>query len=317
MDIYKAVLKKIGLRRLERKRTPRQEKRVRARTVGQKRKRLEAPAPVRRSTRISGKPAPTYGKEKVLVADPIDNDPKARKMAMEKVKKDTTESILRKAKAWLEESRSVLLPTVKSEGQSGEGNNPYRKQALDRWGKGVLLSKTDDWETYYLSRLATPSPSSPLDLLQEHYNDCPWKLLVSCCLMSRVSSAAVKEKAIALFFKSFPTPTDTLAAEPSDVFPIIAPLGLFETRFKSIIEVSKRFLTMSPMFQVGLTKELKIYGIGVFGFDSFNIFCRDYGSEMSPADKNLQSYCRWRKQQPHRKPGNRAPQTKKSTKLYA
>ena len=80
------------------------------------------------------------------------------------------------------------------------------------------------------------------------------------------------------------------------------------------IEVSKRFLTMSPMFQVGLTKELKIYGIGVFGFDSFNIFCRDYGGEMSPADKNLQSYCRWRKQQPHRKPGNRAPQTKKSTK---
>ena len=90
--------------------------------------------------------------------------------------------------------------------------------------------------------------------------------------MSRVSSPTVKEKAIASFFKDFPTPTVALAADPTAVFPIIAPLGLFETRFKSIIEISKRFLTMSPMFQVGLTKELKIYGIGAFGFDSFNIF---------------------------------------------
>ena len=116
--------------------------------------------------------------------------------------------------------------------------------------------------------------------------------------MSRVSSASVKEKAIKMFFDNYPTPTACLHADPSHLHKFISPLGLFETRFRSIVEVSRKFLSLSVVFNVGLTKELKIYGIGEFGVDSFQIFCRDVvgnDSNYCPGDKNLQSYCRWRK----------------------
>eukprot|EP00505_MAST-04D_sp_SCG-Rhode-Island_P006179 Stramenopile-MAST_4_protein_6179 len=84
-------------------------------------------------------------------------------------------------------------------------------------------------------------------------------------------------------------------AEPEDVLSIIAPLGLFENRFKSIISISQQFLSMHPTFEVGMTKELKIYGCGQFTVDSFYIFARDQGGSMMPGDKNLAAYCRWRR----------------------
>ena len=109
--------------------------------------------------------------------------------------------------------------------------------------------------------------------------------------MSRVSSASVKERAVAGFFASWPTPSDALEAEPADVLAVLSPLGLFENRWRSVLAISERFVTMVPRFEVGLTPELKIYGIGEFGFDSYRIFSR--GEIFSPNDKTLAAYCRW------------------------
>ena len=70
---------------------------------------------------------------------------------------------------------------------------------------------------------------------------------------------------------------------------------LFENRFKSIINITQQFLSMLPTFEIGMTKELKIYGCGQFTVDSFYIFARDQGGSMMPGDKNLAAYCRWRR----------------------
>ena len=115
-----------------------------------------------------------------------------------------------------------------------------------------------------------------------------------------MSSAKTKETALELFFQRYPNPTSCIDANPSEMHECIAPLGLFETRFRSIVEISRAFLSRHVLFNVGLTKEFKIYGIGEFGVDSYNIFCRDIcgkkdGSNYTPSDKNLQAYCRWRK----------------------
>ena len=53
---------------------------------------------------------------------------------------------------------------------------------------GERVPDVDDFEKYVRSRLANPPPPSPLELLQEFYAFCPWRLLVCCGLMSRVSS---------------------------------------------------------------------------------------------------------------------------------
>ncbi len=100
-----------------------------------------------------------------------------------KAKKDTTETVLRRAKEWLEASRSLLAPAVEVKAEEGSGKGPIRT-AKRHWIGGARESfcpRRTTGETYYLSRLSSPSPHSPMDLLQEHYNECPWKLLVSCC----------------------------------------------------------------------------------------------------------------------------------------
>ena len=79
-----------------------------------------------------------------------------------------------------------------------------------------------------------------------------------------------------------------------DVLKILAPLGLFENRFRAVVAISERFLGMDE-FHVSLDKEFKIYGIGEFGVDSFNIFCRGGGASMAPSDRNLAAFCRWLK----------------------
>ena len=177
----------------------------------------------------------------------------------------------------------------------------FRQEAVRRWGERVPAADTVgadwDWEAYLLSRLSTPPPPAPpgVALLQERFCGCCWRLLVSCTLMSRVSSAAVKDVALPAFFARYPTPTAALEADPPDVLKILAPLGLFPNRMRSVVEVSRCFLAM-PRFDVGLKPPLKIYGIGEFGLDSFLIFCRDRGATLVPADRNLAGYCRWRKQ---------------------
>ena len=151
------------------------------------------------------------------------------------------------------------------------------------------------WETYVLTRMSTVPPAAPAEvsLMQEDFGHCPWRLLVSCVLMSRVSSAPVKEKAISGFFSRYPTPSVALEAKSEDALTILAPLGLFPNRMRAVIDITKQFL-QRERFEVGLQPEAKIYGVGSFGVDSYHIFCRDRGANMRPDDRNLAAFCRWR-----------------------
>ena len=118
------------------------------------------------------------------------------------------------------------------------------------------------------SRLTTPPPPSPLDLMQEYYAHDAWRLLISCVLMSRVSSHNTKSVAIAAFFSTWPTPSAALAAAPEALQAVMHPLGLFPNRLQSIVAVSERFLSQ-PAFHIELKGDCKIFGIGEFGLQSF------------------------------------------------
>ena len=45
------------------------------------------------------------------------------------------------------------------------------------------------------------------DLLQEKYSKDVWTLLISCLLMSRVSSMETKERCIGMLFELYPDPS--------------------------------------------------------------------------------------------------------------
>merc|ERR1719387_3372730 len=154
----------------------------------------------------------------------------------------------------------------------------WRAEAVRRWGEGVAAAEAGTgavcWETFVRTRLSRPPPPSPHALLQEFYAHDPWRLLSCCVLMSRVSSWETKHFCIPEFFKAFPTPSDfsPQAEDPSLVRDVIRPLGLFDNRFKALVALTSRFLTCES-FDVGLDKHNKVYGVGAFGVDSYEVFC--------------------------------------------
>ena len=122
--------------------------------------------------------------------------------------------------------------------------------------------------------------------------------------MSRVSSWETKHNTISAFFEKYPTPSHLLDADPERVLDVIKPLGLFPTRMQSLIAISTRILEM-PQFILGLNKEHKVYGIGEFGFQSYQIFCQNKGTVINPTDRALATFANWQKKQAKKKRGKR------------
>mmetsp|Transcript_19185 Transcript_19185/g.40206 ORF Transcript_19185/g.40206 Transcript_19185/m.40206 type:complete len:349 (-) Transcript_19185:62-1108(-) len=219
---------------------------------------------------------------------------------LEERRKRRQEEVLEITRRWLDESRAALLAVRVDDSGSG---SKWKAEAERRWGDNVSAALSSQgsgrsekhslcWKTYVTSRLSQPPPPSPYSLLQEFYAHDTWRLLVCCVLMSRVSSWETKHACISAFFERFPTPTDLQRAEDLDkkVLEVIQPLGLFENRIKALMAVTTAFLC-SARFAVDL-KENKIYGIGQFGVDSYNIFCKGL-TKCKPQDKTLASYCNW------------------------
>jgi len=181
-------------------------------------------------------------------------------------------------------------------GDTPASKEAWRQEALRRWGGGVPAGDLD-WELYVRSRLPTPPPPSPLDIMQERYAYDAWRLLAACTLMARISSEKVKEETIAAFFRHCPSPSRLLEASGvaearKELEALLKPLGLVDGRLKTLAALSKAFLEM-PAFDVGHKKNVnKIWGCGAFAVDSFRIFCRaEAVSEV--ADDSCRSYVEW------------------------
>lgn len=86
--------------------------------------------------------------------------------------------------------RDAMSTQVLSVPDDGDADaDDWRREAVRRWGAlAGAGSPTRDWKLFVESRLSTPPPVSPVDFLQEYYAADTWRLLVSCILMSRVSS---------------------------------------------------------------------------------------------------------------------------------
>jgi hypothetical protein len=108
-----------------------------------------------------------------IVSD-VGEDPEAGK----KAKEEAAAAVREAALAWasLRKERAASSPPL---AQGAEG---WRAEAVRRWGDKAALAETDDWESYVISRTATPPPPSPMQLMQvqacppyfEHFH-YPWR----------------------------------------------------------------------------------------------------------------------------------------------
>lgn len=203
------------------------------------------------------------------------------------------EDRLAASREWLADARETLLKH--RDKSTSTSSCAWREEAIARWGLDVpKFDAVRDWEAWVKSRVGSPPPTSELVLLQEYFAHDGWQLLIACVLMSRVSSWETKYRCISEFFKAYPTPSAALRANADDIFEIIKSLGLFPGRMRSIVEVTTKFLTHPGEFTVGAEPDVKLYGIGEFGIDSWYIFARN-DIHRTPGDSNLQSFVRWQR----------------------
>ena len=211
------------------------------------------PAEPSRTSKRLREVKPEYSKEKVdrfgeLIDEQIEK--RAKKKASSEDKEAARAEAMAAARQLLEEAREKLRRDRGTSSVPAGGDAArWRKEAIRLWGTRAGECETDDWEGYVASRAAAPGPTSPEPLLQEHYADDPWKLLVACALMSRVSSHETKIRCIEGFFELCPNPTAFLEADAGDVEPVIKSLGLFDDRYPTLVNLTSAWLEM-PIFNI-------------------------------------------------------------------
>ena len=118
-------------------------------------------------------------------------------------------------------------------------------------------------------------------LLQEIYQDDPWKMLVCCILLNltkRTQVDGIRDE----LFKLYPTPNKMKNANQSELSKLLQPLGLYNRRAKSL----KRF---SEDWVKGFNSVDELYGIGQYAKDSWEIF-QNNNKNVNPTDKVLLAY---------------------------
>ncbi|GBN79758.1 Methyl-CpG-binding domain protein 4 [Araneus ventricosus] len=131
-------------------------------------------------------------------------------------------------------------------------------------------------------------PRSPYNLIQEDLYHDPWKLLIATICLQKTTGKSVK-RILANFFTKFPTPEETLTAQPSNISKVLEPLGLQDKKAKIIIRFSDEYVNKNWKYPI------ELHGIGKYGNDSYRIFCVNEWKQVEPKDHMLEKYHQWLK----------------------
>ena len=122
-----------------------------------------------------------------------------------------------------------------------------------------------------------------LDLIQTHYEDDPWKIMISCIMLNQTSNVQVRP-VIKRFFEAFPTPNSLNESHQNLISAILQPTGFQNVKAKRIINFTK-------VWNSGERDPNKFPGIGPYAKDSWKIFIEGK-TNFHPADKKLSAYLR-------------------------
>lgn len=129
---------------------------------------------------------------------------------------------------------------------------------------------------------------SPYNLLQEIYNEHPWRMLV-CCIMLNCTSRKQVDQVRDRFFKLYPDAFAAESADPNEMADLIAVLGMKDKRTKTIQRFSTDWLSKD------WKEPIELYGIGKYGQDSWEIFQKG-NYDVEPNDGVLNTYLLWIKE---------------------
>ena len=130
---------------------------------------------------------------------------------------------------------------------------------------------------------------SPQRLAQELLRDNPWQMLVACILLNQTNGMKQVKPMLGEFFARWPDADALLAADEADIKAALRPLGFQNIRVR-------RLVGMSRDWNDGKRPPAKLYGVGKYAEDSYNLFVARY-LVLDVQDKELKRYVEWAQQQ--------------------
>lgn len=130
---------------------------------------------------------------------------------------------------------------------------------------------------------------SPYILLQEIYNENPWKVLI-CCIMLNCTSRKQVDQVRDEFFTKYPDPESAISSDPDEMAKVISLLGFKNKRTRTIKRFSSDWLTLK------WKEPIELYGIGKYAQDSWEIFQKG-NLDVEPTDGVLHKYLAWARTQ--------------------
>jgi endonuclease III len=120
-------------------------------------------------------------------------------------------------------------------------------------------------------------------LLQEVYQDDPWKMLV-CCILLNLTHRRQVDRVRDKLFTRYPTATQMAFAAEDELSEMLKPLGFYNKRAVTLKRMSLEFVQ-------GFTDVDTLYGVGKYATDSWEIF-QNNNTDVQPEDDVLKEYLR-------------------------
>jgi len=109
-----------------------------------------------------------------------------------------------------------------------------------------------------------------------------WQHMVAVIMLNQTGRKPVKT-VFPIFIDRWPSPSKFVRASEQEVKDVIWSLGMVNVRYKRLVEMSYDFS------QWDLDDATKLYGIGKYGSDSYEIFFKQ-NYRVEPTDKELIRY---------------------------
>ena len=109
-----------------------------------------------------------------------------------------------------------------------------------------------------------------------------WQHMVAVIMLNQTGRKPVKT-VFPVFMHHWPTPSKFVRASEQEVKDVIWSLGMANVRYKRLIEMTYNFMGWN------LDDATKLYGIGKYGSDSYEIFFKN-NYTVKPTDKELIRY---------------------------
>lgn len=120
------------------------------------------------------------------------------------------------------------------------------------------------------------------DLMVQQQISNSWEHMVGVIMLNQTGRKVVKQ-VLPEFLYWFPNPHALINADEEFVKSIIWPLGMTNVRYTRLVKMSQDYMSWDGV------DATKLYGIGKYGSDSYEIFFKNNYS-VNPTDKELLRY---------------------------